>query len=124
MNSISLTYQKYLEFIKKPFEERKEDSIRVMTKYPDRVPIVIITSTCVKTNNSEKIKYLVPLDLTVGQFMYTVRRHYRLNSNESLFFFINKSIFSGNTSFDKIYENNKSDDGFLYITISRENTFG
>ena len=51
-------------------EARKEEAIRIMNKYPERIPI--ICEKYDKKNLSvptlDKTKYLVPMDLTVGQF--------------------------------------------------------
>ncbi|KVH99145.1 Autophagy protein Atg8 ubiquitin-like protein [Cynara cardunculus var. scolymus] len=52
-------------------------------------------------------RYLVPADLTVGQFVYVVRKRIKLTAMMSA-----------------IYEENKDEDGFLYMTYSGENTFG
>jgi GABA(A) receptor-associated protein len=41
-----------------------------------------------------------------------------------LFLFINNSIFSSNITINSIYDANKNEDGFLYVTYSKESTFG
>ena len=108
------------------FEERKIESQRVMQKYPDRIPIVCEKS---KNNNSsipllDKSKYLVPADLTVGQFMYVIRKRIKLNSEQAIFLFVNGTIPSTSAILYSLYDSCKDEDGFLYITYSGEITFG
>ena len=85
--------------------------------------------SCEKAPNSDiddidKKKYLVPADLTVGQFIYVIRKRIKINSEKSLFMFVNGKIPPTARLMSMVYEENKNEDGFLYITYSGENTFG
>jgi GABA(A) receptor-associated protein len=63
-----------------PFEKRKEESTRVLCKYPDRIPIICEKSEG-KANDIpsiDKRKYLVPVDLTVSQFLYIIRSRIKI----------------------------------------------
>jgi GABA(A) receptor-associated protein len=95
-------------------------------KYPERIPII-----CEKTNSPsnsvpdlDKSKYLVPCDLTLGQFMFVIRNRMKLPSENALFLFVKGSIPSSNTIISELYDSKKDEDGFLYINYSGENTFG
>lgn len=95
-------------------------------------------------------RYLVPADLTVGQFVYVVRKRIKLSAEKAIFIFV-KNVLppTGNNNsqnrvlsfvnerlsdislffvpaamLSAIYEENKDEDGFLYMTYSGENTFG
>ena len=106
------------------FEERCNQSNNIRLKYPNRIPI-FVSRSC--TNNCPKIdrnKYLVPHDLTVGQFMYVIRRRIKLSPEESIYLFVNNKIPTTSSLLSHIYEFNKSPDGFLYIIYSGESTFG
>ena len=99
--------------------DRISESNRIRIKYPERIPII-----CEKTNtpsNSvpdlDKSKYLVPCDLTLGQFMFVIRNRMKLPSENALFLFVKGSIPSSNTIISDLYESKKDEDGFLYITI-------
>jgi GABA(A) receptor-associated protein len=110
---------------KKTFIERKTESFNIMNKYPDRIPIICEKNTKHKnTPEIDKIKYLVPNDLTVGHFMYVIRKRIKLNSDQGIFLFINNTIPSTTNLLSILYSIYKEDDGFLYITYSTENTFG
>ena len=109
-----------------PFDERKAEATRVLNKYPERIPII-----CQKVDNNddsiptiEKIKYLVPIDLTLAQFMCILRKKLELPSEKAVFIFVNNTIPTASETIEKIYEEHKDLDGFLYMTYSGENTFG
>ena len=71
-----------------PFAMRKEEAARILTKYPDRIPIIIERSQhCSKDIPVvDKKKYLVPCDLTIGEFMYVLRKRFHIpNYFPSLF---------------------------------------
>lgn len=72
----------------------------------------------------DKKKYLVPSDLTVGQFTYVIRKRIKVNPEKALFVFV-KNILPPNAALiSDVYGDHKDDDGFLYMTYSGENTFG
>ena len=65
-------------------KHRQDESSRIKNKYPDRVPVIVEK----KDENPDipdidKKKFLVPTDLTVGQFIYVVRKRINLESFKS-----------------------------------------
>lgn len=73
-------------------EKRKAEADRIREKYPDRIPVI-----CEKVDKSDiptvdKKKYLVPSDLTVGQFVYVIRKRIKLNPEKAIFIFINQIL--------------------------------
>lgn len=104
-------------------ENRIDESRRICAKYPDRIPIIIEPSTTCKLN-IDKTKYLVPRDLTVGQFMYVIRKRLKLPAEKAIFLFVNGTIPSSTTMVNILYENEKDTDNFLKMHYSEENTFG
>lgn len=106
------------------FENRQQESARIRAKYIDRIPVV-----CEIAKNSDnlvldKTKYLVPDNLTIGQFVYVVRKRLKVTSDKAIFIFINNMLPPTAMLLDELYKENKDDDGFLYCVISSENTFG
>ena len=90
-------------------------------------------------------RFLVPADITVGKFVYEIRKHMKLSPEKAIFLFVNNVLpptgknippFAANTNphdtpplstaelMSHIYNKYKDADGFLYITYSGENTFG
>ncbi|KAG5372247.1 Autophagy-related protein 8 [Yarrowia sp. C11] len=107
-----------------PFEKRRAEAERIRKKYDDRVPVI-----CEKVEKSDipvidKKKYLVPADLTVGQFVYVIRKRIKLSSERAIFIFVDDVLPPTAALMSSIYEEHKDEDGFLYVTYSGENTFG
>lgn len=111
------------EFQKQTLAYRKSESSKILSKYPDRIPVVVdvFRESNIKIN---KNKYLVPSDLTVAQFIYIIRKRCTLPSEKTLFLFINNCLPSSIQYMSQIYKDNVSDDGFLYINIHEETAFG
>ena len=107
------------------FEQRCTDSGKSMKRWPDRACIYLEkSSTSLSIPEVDKNKYLVPKDLTIGQFMYVVRKRINLEPNEALFFMINQNIVNTTLTINEVYERYKDPDGFLYIKYCGENCFG
>ena len=105
------------------FEQRLFKSTQLHEKYPQHCPV--ICENIFHSKTSVKTKYLVSLDVTFSEFIYTVRKKLNLSKNTALFFFINNSIIPPlNSLFSTLYDSYKESDGFLYITYAGENTFG
>lgn len=108
-----------------PFEKRKDESNKIMIKYPNRVPIICERSGMTDIPLIDKHKYLVPTDLLIGQFMHVIRKRLKLHPSKAIFLFINNRVIPPSSiTLGMVYEEHKSKDGFLYITYAGENTFG
>lgn len=106
------------------FEKRKEESIRILSKFHDRIPVICERVEDSDIPNIDKRKYLVPSDLTVGQFVYVIRRRIHLPSEKAIFIFVKDILPPTAALMSTIYEQYKDEDGFLYVVYSGENTFG
>ena len=107
-----------------PLEVRTTESQRMISKYPDRIPVIVERNHSSKIAEIDKKKYLVPVDLTVGQFIHVIRKRIKLDSTEAIFIFIKNKVPSSSSLMSTIYSEYKDDDGFLYVKYSGENTFG
>ncbi|CAL5352156.1 unnamed protein product [Camellia sinensis] len=96
------------------FEERSEESRDMIAKYPDRVPVVVERYSNTDLPEIEKKKYLVPRDMSVGQFIHILSCRLRLAPGKALFASLMESV----------YKTFKEEDGFLYMCYSSEKTFG
>jgi len=106
------------------FEKRASEAARIRGKYGDRVPVIVERAEKSDIPTLDKKKYLVPADLTVGQFVYVIRKRIKLNAEKAIFIFVNNVLPPTAALMNAIYEEHKDDDGFLYVTYSGENTFG
>jgi GABA(A) receptor-associated protein len=105
-------------------EKRTEECTRIRQKYPDRIPIVVEKHNDSNIKDIDKHKYLVPKDLSVGQFIFIIRKRLVLTPEKALFIFVNNTLPPTSSEIGQIYTQYKDPDGFLYITYSGENTFG
>ena len=107
-----------------PFDKRKSECDRIMTKHNDRLPIIVSKCSRCILPMIDKEKYLVSKDMNLGQFIYVIRQRIKLKPNEALFILVNNTLQPGNRLIKDIYNELKDSDGFLYIHYSSENTFG
>lgn len=115
------------QFKKKyPFHLRQNESYTIQLKYPDRIPVICEKSSARDTSvpDIDKNKYLVPTDLSLGQFAYVIRRRLRLPPERSIFLFVNDRLPGCSENIFSLYDMHKDADGFLYITYRGENVFG
>lgn len=114
------------EFKKKhTLEERREMSMKIKDKHPNRVPVFVERDRKSTLKDLKKQKFLVPCDLSFGGFIGVIRKNIELKHNHALFVFVDgTSLPSVNDMLSVIYKNHGSDDGFLYCTYLEENTFG
>lgn len=106
------------------FDKRKAEVDRIRDKYPTKIPIIVEKNKKSSVPDLDKGKFLVPADLTVGQFLHIVRKRIKLTPEQALYVFINNTIPPTSAPLTSLYENHKDEDGFLYIIYSGENTFG
>lgn len=113
------------EFDKKySIDKRINEVDRLHLKYPDRIP-VIITAIDNKQPVIKKNKFLVPDDLSVGQFIYVIKKYILTNKEEAIFIFTKINTLVPSTwTMSQLYNEYKSNDKFLYLFYSIENTFG
>jgi GABA(A) receptor-associated protein len=106
------------------FEDRCDESKRILIKFSQRIPIICEKNKKSKLLDIDKKKYLIPIDFTVGQFMYVIRKRLLLPPDKAIFIFINGIIPSCSSTIINIYDMHKDSDGFLYVTYDDENVFG
>ena len=107
------------------FEKRHELCSRIRAKYEDRVPIIIeVTRDSQLTLNREK--FLVPGDISVGGLLSEIRKQASVRPEEAIFIFCGGGgvLVPTSETVSHIYEKYKDEDGFLYMVVALENTFG
>ena len=108
---------------KHPFYMRLAESERIIKQYPDRIP-VICEPMGDDTPKIDRTKFLIPEEFTMAHLMYVIRRKVGLKTDQSLFMFVNNKSMVGCQNVRFVYSLEKDEDGFLYTSYSRENTFG
>jgi len=105
-------------------EHRFQESSKIRTKYPERIPVIVEREPKSQIQAIDKRKFLVPSDISVAQFMWIIRKRIQLPSEKAIFLFVGKILPQSSASMGQIYQDHKDVDGFLYIAYSGENTFG
>jgi hypothetical protein len=117
-------------------EERKEITNKILTKYEEKCPIYLSFDSQLNLKSFRNYnRYIVTNNLTLSQFLLIVKKKINVDSNETLTLFIeiydknnsnikNSILAPLSSSIASIYDLNKNDDGFLYMTLVKENVFG
>lgn len=108
------------------FEQRKDDTDKVMQKYKNRVPVYLYKGKFNRTMEEyEKKKFLVSEDMKFYVFTDTIRNTYKIDKNQSIYYMINDKVMIEMTStLGMLYRRYKDDDGYLYLSYYGENVFG
>ena len=109
---------------KYPFEKRNTEATTIIEKYPDRLPIIVQKHYKSELQEVDKCKYLVPRDMSMSQFVFVIRKRIKLDATQSLFITVNNGLVTSSRTISEIYQDNKDEDGFLYVVYTNENTFG
>jgi len=103
----------------------KEDLERINKKYPGRIPVFVFrVKDATDIPEITKHKYLVPSDLTIGNFIYLIRKQLKLTPEKALFVFIGNTLPVSSLTMSQAYDMYKSEDGSLRMFYTSENTFG
>ncbi len=118
----------YTISFKKEFSygDRWDEAQRVLYKFPDRLPIICERYECYDCDcpNIDKRKYLVPKNLTIGQFLMVIRKRIKIEPEKAIYFIVNQTIPPSQSRLMDVYNQHKDSDGFLYIKYTYENVFG
>lgn len=107
-------------------EKRISDSNRIITKYPNHIPVIIDCDEELSILIKKK-KYLVPVDSTISHLLSIIRNKITIGKEKAIFMFYNNSLVSSNDMIGDIYNKNKiflNDDKSIYFYLKLENTFG
>lgn len=106
-------------------ENRRKQSAELLSKYPNKVPVILEKDPKSNINEINKKKFLCPNRQTIAHFNAIIRGSAELDPTEALFLLINgNNSVIGDISMGEIYEKNKDEDGFLYIVYSSELAWG
>lgn len=112
-------------------ERRSEEAHRIRSKYPNRIPVICEKHPRSNLPTIEKKKFLVPVNMLVGEFKYIIHKHVTQASQtmggtaeQTIYLFINDSQPRASSLISEIYETQRDDDGFLYVQYSAENSLG
>ncbi len=100
---------------------------RIREKFPSRIPVFITKANSHSSNdlpNLQKNKFLVPMDLTVGQFIYIVRKQLQVSADKAIFIFVKNTLPTTGMLMRELYAQYSDNDGLLRLVYTSESTFG
>ncbi len=113
---------------KLPFEKRKHLALSIKKMHPERIPVVLKTSTPSREASLCKEKYLVPGHITVGEFHIKIKDQMEsgISSKSKSFFLLTESqnFLVVSELMRTVYARYQNEDGLLYLYFCEENTFG
>jgi GABA(A) receptor-associated protein len=114
------------DILKPTVIKTRVEADKIMSKYPDRIPVLVAKNmNSVNTPDIDKHKYLVPIDLTIGQFMYVIRKRLKLSPDKGLFLFVDGGVACTSELVSTVYyRSHDPEDGFLHVVYSGESVFG
>uniref|UniRef100_A0A674JET1 Microtubule associated protein 1 light chain 3 gamma n=1 Tax=Terrapene triunguis TaxID=2587831 RepID=A0A674JET1_9SAUR len=73
----------------------------------------------------DRTKFLVPQELTMGQFVTIIRNRMALSSTQSFYLLVDgsRSLVSMSLTMAEVYTLNQDEDGFLYMTYASQEMF-
>ena len=107
-------------------------SNKLRIKYPDKVPVLVKKAkSCKNIKDIGDVKYLIQDYITIGQFIYILRKRVELNQEQALYLYAidgktkKEYALSGNLEMISVYNEYKNEeDAILYLKYAGENVFG
>ncbi|XP_072839951.2 microtubule-associated protein 1 light chain 3 gamma [Pogona vitticeps] len=112
---------------RKPFASRKNEVAAIRIKFPGKVPVILERYSKEKMLPAlNKIKFLVPQELTVGQFVTIIRNRMSIGSTQAFHVLVNgnRSLVNMSSTMAEVYATHHDEDGFLYMTYASQEMFG
>lgn len=113
-------------------EERQQKSKDLIDKNPQRLPAIIIIDDSTTSIQLSKQKYLIPKKFTVNQLIIFLEKENVKDEKEkgssgadkSKFIMIQKTVLKSTDLMSDIYDRQKHQDGFLYMTLTENSALG
>lgn len=105
---------------KKSFATRKEEAAKSREKYSSMIPVIVEKyENEYNLPSIENSKYLVPQEVTMPVFVNVIRNRMSLEPSREFHLFVNnKNLAKINQTLLDTYEDEKDEDGFLYMTYA------
>ncbi|KAE9551242.1 hypothetical protein FO519_005553 [Halicephalobus sp. NKZ332] len=105
---------------------RKSESSILLSKYEDKIPIIVEKFKSEKRlPKLESCQFVLPKKATVGQLQHIIKQRLGDYKNTPIFILVaNRELPALTTPINELYSKFKDDDGFLYVAFSSEDCYG
>ncbi|XP_066466494.1 microtubule-associated proteins 1A/1B light chain 3C-like [Tiliqua scincoides] len=106
---------------------RKSEVAAIRIKFPTKLPVILERYPKERMLPAlNKFKFLVPQDLTMGQFVTIIRNRMSITSTQAFYFLVDgsRSLVNMSSTMAEVYTTYKDEDGFLYMTYASQEMFG
>ena len=113
-------------FRQRSLAERQEKLGRLLSKNPEKVPIIFERHPLSKLDPScRDVKFLSTKNLKLAEFTKQLREMWMIEADKSLFFSCNgKAMLNPDLLVGDIYDKFRENDGYLYIRYREVESFG
>ncbi|XP_005998096.1 microtubule-associated proteins 1A/1B light chain 3A [Latimeria chalumnae] len=116
----------------KPFKQRKSlatrmaEVARIRAQFPTKIPVIVERYQGERyLPLLDKVKFLVPQDITMVRFLAVLRNRLSLSATQALYLLVNRRTLTSMTlTMTEVYQENMDEDGFLYMTYASQEMFG
>ena len=106
-----------------PFNDRVELCNRLRTQNNEGFPIII--KSIDKGLKITRRKFLVPGDCNIGDLLHQLRPFCDIDGQQAIFLFCGNGVLVPTSyTITQAYQRYADKDGFLYISVALENSFG
>ena len=106
-----------------PKDLRRAKAQSLMAQHPGKYPLVLVKDS--KSRIAFKVsQYMVNGELTICNFLYSLRRSINMPKNRGLYLFLSEIMPMLNSKIAELYERFADDDGFLYFSYSDQEDKG
>lgn len=100
----------------------KGDYDNIRSRYPDKIPIMILS----KDFELKKKKFLVNESENFSILFFEIRKHIKTDMKDSVLFLVENQIVTPSQNIGEFHRRVclQKEDKFLYILLSKQQTFG
>lgn len=104
--------------------QRRALAERLKREHPGHSPVIVTFDPRGGLQELPKRKLLVPDDFSVFQLHQIIRRQITVPPETALYLYVGNTFPSSRETVGVLYASHQFHDGFLYLTVAAESTFG